>query len=384
VSRDRYDDDGGIPPPGEPPGEVAEVYPFPGQGEARPFPRVDLAALARAGVPEPERVCSGLLYRGGLHSLAGPPDSGKSTLLYVWTLELLAAGAAVVLLDEEAGRELVTEKLLALGATPALLDPARLVYAEFPARAWDAADRRGLAALLGEVRPALVGFDSAGAFLAQAGLRENDAPDVTALYKGVLLPAARTSGAAVVVLDHVTKQEDAGRYARGSGAKLGLVDVAFMVEPITPFTRTASGLLRLRVAKDRRGWLHRAHEVRVDVEDGQLALAITPEAIDPAGGTEGALTSVDHDPAVRRADLGPAARKLLEAMRELGRPATWGELVDQVKARHHHGLRRPTVSTNLNKLARAGLADSEAGDGDGKRWWALRPDGTPWTADGGA
>src|SRR6266571_4988913 len=90
--------------------------------------------------------------------------------------------------------------LLALGATPELLD--RLVYVEFPARGWDDADRHGLTDLLAEVRPALVGFDSAGAFLAQAGWRENDAPDVTGFYKGVLLPAARTSHAAVVVLDH--------------------------------------------------------------------------------------------------------------------------------------------------------------------------------------
>ena len=287
MTGDPFDGDG-VPWPEEPPPpEEAAVYPFPGApdsaggvGEARPFPRVDLAALARAGIAPPELVCSGLLYRGGLHSLAGPPDSGKSTLLYVWTLELLAAGATVVLLDEEAGRELATEKLLALGAGPELL--ARLVYVEFPARTWDAADRAGLASLLAEVRPALVGFDSAGAFLGQAGLRENDAPDVTAFYKGVLLPAARTSGAAVVVLDHVTKAEDAGRYARGSGAKLQLVDVAFMVEPVRAFTRGQSGLLRLSVSKDRRGWLARAHEVRVEVDAGRLDVGIVPPRTDAA------------------------------------------------------------------------------------------------------
>jgi hypothetical protein len=51
----------------------------------------------------------------------------------------------VVLLDEEAGRELACEKLLALGAGPELL--ARLAYVEFPTRTWDHADRAGLAAL---------------------------------------------------------------------------------------------------------------------------------------------------------------------------------------------------------------------------------------------
>jgi hypothetical protein len=324
VSHDRFDGDG-VPWPSEPPPEEAAVYPFPGAsgdtagelGEARPFPRVDLAALARAGIAPPELVCSGLLYRGGLHSLAGSPDSGKSTLLYVWTLELLAAGQAVVLLDEEAGRELATEKLLALGAGPELLD--RLVYVEFPARAWDQADRRGLGALLAEVRPALVGFDSAGAFLGQAGLRENDAPDVTAFYKGVLLPTARQSRAAVVVLDHVTKQEDAGRYARGSGAKLQLVDVAFMVEPVRAFTRGQSGLLRLVVSKDRRGWLARAHEVRVEVDAGRLDVGITAAGGDP--------DAIVDDPAL--AGLDPVAGRAEAAG---GAPGGRGVAVDAAGA----------------------------------------------------
>jgi hypothetical protein len=370
VSTDRIDrDHDGVPWPDAPPPEQAAVYPFPGANDppageldqARPFPRVDLATLARVGIAPPELVCSGLLYRGGLHSLAGPPDSGKSTLLYVWTLEMLAAGASVVLLDEEAGRELATEKLLALGAAPELLD--RLVYIEFPARTWDTPDRRGLAALVDQVRPALVGFDSAGAFLGQAGLRENDAPDVTAFYKGVLLPTARQSHAAVVVLDHVTKQEDAGRYARGSGAKLQLVDVAFMVEPVRAFTRQQSGLLRLTVAKDRRGWLARAHEVRVEVDAGRLEVGIAP-----AGGQ---VDSIVDDPALAGLDLSPAALKLLAVLRAAeGTPLTRRELVDRVAERYGHGLARPTVSSALNELAKAGLADGEedrARHGE-KRW----------------
>jgi hypothetical protein len=371
VTADRFDRDG-VPWPDAPPPEPAEVVAFPGPpgshgpgpvGETRPFPRVDLAGLARAGIAPPELLCSGLLYRGGLHSLAGPPDSGKSTLLYLWAIELLGADAAVVLLDEEAGRELACEKLLALGASPELL--ARLHYVEFPARGWDEADRRGLAALLAELRPALVGFDSAGAFLAQAGLRENEAPDVTSFYKGVLLAAARQSGAAVVVLDHVPKLEEATRYARGSGAKLQLVDVAYMIDPVKPFTREQGGLLKLAVTKDRRGYLTRAHEVRVDVEDGRLALAVRAAAAGDAG---------LGDPELAALGLPPAALKLLVVLRAAGgAPLTARELVDRVAERFGHGLGRQTVSTSLNELAKRDLADGEedrARRGE-KRWWAL-------------
>jgi KaiC/GvpD/RAD55 family RecA-like ATPase len=372
VTSDRLDlDRDGVPWPLEPPPpEPAEVYPFPTAdadavpvGESRLFPRVDLAALARQGISPPQLVCDRLLYRGGLHSLAGPPDSGKSTLLYLWTLQLLSLGEPVVLLDEEAGRELAVEKLLALGATPELL--AGLVYVEFPARGWDEPDRRGLARLLAEVGPALIGFDSAGAFLAQAGLRENEAAEVTGFYKGVLLPAARQHQAAVVVLDHVTKQEEASRYARGSGAKLQLVDVALMVEPITRFSRHQGGLLKLQVAKDRRGYLARAHQVRIEVEDGRMALSITEQ-----GAGEPGL----DDPDLAGLDLPPAARKLLVVLRERrGEPLVASELVDRIKQRFGHGLGRQTVSTALNDLAKRDLVDGEEDRSryGEKRWWAL-------------
>src|SRR6266542_1510994 len=335
-----------------------------------------LGQLARQGVPAPELVCHRLLYRGGLHSLAGPPDCGKSTLLYLWALELLAQGQRVVLLDEESGREQVTEKLLALGATPELLAPDRLIYQDFPARTWDHADHQALAELLERTRPALLGLDSAGAFLAVAGLSENESEHVTGFYKAVLLHTARTWNAAVVVLDHQGKSDEAGRYARGSGAKLALVDVPLRVEAVVPFSRAQSGLLKLLVQKDRRGYLHHAHEiaVNVDPDQGALALAFTP--VDHTPGPDGTRAQeFPGDPAATDpglAELAPAARKLLIVLRDAaGQPLTSREPVDRVKARWNHGLQRQTTSSALNELAKRGLADGEQGDDHGqKRWWA--------------
>ena len=223
-------------------------------GDIRPFLTVDLAKIAKAGIPAPTLLFNSLLYRGMLHSLAGPPDCGKTTIAYRAALERLAMDERVVVLDEEGGREVVTEKFLALGAEPAHLE--RLDYVEFPGRSWDEADRAGLGELLGRVQPTLVIVDSAGAFLGAAGQDENWAAHVTAFYK-LLLAAARDHNAAVVVLDHVPKSEHTGRYARGSGAKLQVADVALMVDAIRPFNRHQSGLLKLAVTKDRRGYLHR-------------------------------------------------------------------------------------------------------------------------------
>jgi len=348
----------------------------PAEPTARPFVPVDLAELARQGIPEPDLVCHGLLYRGGLHSLAGPPDCGKSTLLYLWALELLATGERVLLLDEESGREQVTEKLLALGATPELLAPERLIYQDFPGRTWDPADHQALAELLERTRPALVGLDSAGAFLAVAGLSENESEHVTGFYKAVLLHAARTWNTAVVVLDHQGKADEAGRYARGSGAKLALVDVHLRVEAVVPFSRAQSGLLKLLVQKDRRGYLHRAHEIAVNVDAGEGTLALSFTPVDHTPGPDGTRAEeFPGDPAATDpslAELAPAARKLLVVLRQAaGQPLTSRELVDRVKGRWNHGLQRQTTSSALNDLAKRGLADGEQGDDHGqKRWWA--------------
>ena len=63
--------------------------------EPRPFPTVDLQAVAKAGISKPILLFHGLLYRGMLHSLAGPPDSGKTTIALRAALDLLAQGETV-------------------------------------------------------------------------------------------------------------------------------------------------------------------------------------------------------------------------------------------------------------------------------------------------
>jgi hypothetical protein len=321
--------------------------------ELRPFPTVDLVALAEAGIPPPELLCSDLLYRGALHSLAGPPDCGKSTLAYWWALHLLANGEAVVLIDEESGREQTVEKLLALGADPRHLE--RLAYVEFPGRQWDQADILGFARLLQDWKPALVIFDSSAAFLTLAGRDEDRAPDSTWFYKGILLHAARLSGAAVVVLDHIPKDNKTGRYARGSGAKLATVDVALMLDVIIPFSRQQSGLLKLKVTKDRRGYLHRAFEVRVEVEPASMALV---------------FERVESEQEDELAGLGPAAVKVLEALRASTVPLSVRQIIDAVAGRHGHGLKRQTVSTALNDLAGRDLVDCADTGAVGEKYWS--------------
>lgn len=77
-----------------------------------------------------------------------------------------------------------------------------------------------------------------------------------------------------------------------------------------------------------------------------------------------------------RSELTPAAAKLLEAMDTLGVPASSKELVDTIFQRHGHGLRRETVSRELNQLEDSGVVEHVEKAGESGRWpaklWARR------------
>lgn len=232
------------------------------------FKPVSLVNLVSTGVQNPVFVADGMLYKGGLHCIAGAPDSGKTTIALHWAVSMLSAGQRVAFFDEEGGQEIVAEKLISLGARPRDMD--NLVYVPFPGKMWDDSDVESLLEFLGENCPEMVLWDSSAAFLARAGLDENSAPAVTSWWARVLMPLARDLGAAVLVIDHDTKSSESSRYARGSGAKLAALDVQFKLEIVTPFSRQQSGELKFHVTKDRRGWLYRDWRVRMNTQDKVL------------------------------------------------------------------------------------------------------------------
>lgn len=326
-----------------------------GETAERPFREYDLGALLRDGVPPPDLLCGELLYAGGLHSIAGPPDCGKTTIALWWALQLVRDGQHVMFLDEEGGAELTAEKLIGLGA--AELDAPLLHYLPFPARSWTAGDVTMLRAHLDAIKPSLVLWDSAAAFLSRAGLDENAAADVTRFWSQVLTPLAREHHAAVLVIDHDTKDGMPSRFARGSGAKLAACDVAFKVTVVQPFDRMTSGVLRVHVSKDRRGWLHRWWKVLVRTGDGiTLRFAET---------TKDAAEAEGDSPASQQ--LPPATQKILSVLDTT--PATQREVTARVVAKHGHGLQRETVSRALNELLRKGLADRlDQGNGKAALW----------------
>jgi AAA domain len=307
----------------------------PQQSASRILAVIDLEPAAEF-VPPPTLICRDMLYAGGVHTLSGPPDCGKTTVACWWMLQAVRDGETVLFLDEEGGREIVVEKFQALGAKVG----ERIGYIQFPSRTWNAGDIAVLSDILDERKPALVVWDSSAAFLARAGLDENAAADVTRFYSQVLTPAARLYNAAVLVIDHDTKSSEPSRYARGSGAKLAATDVAYKITPLKPFSRTESGTSKLLVTKDRRGWLGRCHEAAFLADDGgpaPLTVSIT-------------VTAPDRE----HPELEPAGQKVLEALDSIGRSIR--DLQDCIAAVHGTSPKRETVQKQLTRLEELGLA----------------------------
>lgn len=193
-----------------------------------------------------------LLYAGKVHMLQAEPSAGKTWLALAAILELLELGGSGVFLDYEDTPRGILGRLLALGADPVAVRE-RFRVAQI-AGGYGAAEAGELHAMLDDLNPDLVVIDGVAAALTRDGLSEDSASDYLDWFERMPNPIART-GAAVLLLDHVAKdKEQAGRWARGTGAKLGAIDgAAYQVRVASSFSRRRSGIVRLVIAKDRPG-----------------------------------------------------------------------------------------------------------------------------------
>jgi AAA domain len=312
------------------------------------LPRYDLGGIMRRKLPPPQ-VMGRLLYAGRLHTLSGPPEAGKTVLSLWLALGAMRAGHGVLMVDEETGPRQVADLLNSMGAEPELIDK-HLHYLPFTGLPWQGENLASLHELVGRNKPRLAIFDSAAELLAALDLDENSAGDVTRFWASALTPIARVHGCSVLLIDHDAKGGDS-RYSRGTGAKLAKPDVSLKLEALRPFSRDQDGAIKLTVAKDRIGCLHRYWQVHVTARPLALRFAKTTFAAQGDGGD----------------GMSPATRKLLEVLD--GTPADQQTIVDRFAARNGFGLRRETASRCLTDLLEAGLADRlDQGRGRAALW----------------
>ena len=223
-----------------------------------------------------------LLYRGETHSLAGESGSGKSWLAQHAVAEVLRGGGSAVYIDYESNPRSVYRRLQLLGCTREdLLDRCfEYVRPEGPPAG------RGFEHLL-RGRYDLVVIDGVTRALTLSGLAgDNLSNDNEAVTKwNAMFPerVARETGAAVLMVDHVTKSKDGrGGYAIGAQSKRATITgAAYIVSRVEGFGRGRSGSFDVFVSKDREGFVEGeaggegGHVCRVHVdssEDGAVRL----------------------------------------------------------------------------------------------------------------
>lgn len=229
----------------------------------------DFATMLRDGVPDPQQLIADILYDEGVHWVDGEPGCGKTTLCAHWACTLMYQGHHVVWLDFEGGMGPTVRRFAAAG-----LD-ADTAAEFFHYSGWPPDAEASLGAVAERWPGALVVFDSASKTLSQAGIDEDNNTEVTR-WTTLLVKAAKQKHLPLIVIDHITKNQGAGKslWSRGAGAKKSDSDVHWRVVTNTPFTREQVGVVTLLRAKDREGFFPLAQWFAIG--DGRGGLPVVP------------------------------------------------------------------------------------------------------------
>lgn len=221
--------------------------------------RVDLSPVLDGTYQPPQPTVGarvdgvGLFYPSRGHAVASESEAGKTWLALTAAATELERGRAVVYLDFEDDAGGVVGRLLAMGApADAIRDRFGYIRPEGPLTASGGRGRRELVEALGDLTPSLVVVDGVTEAMAMHGFNPLD-NEQTAQFGRLLVRPLMDSGAAVVSLDHVTKdRETRGRYAIGAVHKLnGLNGAMYQLANREPIGLGRTGRSGLHLVKDR-------------------------------------------------------------------------------------------------------------------------------------
>ncbi|WP_298713560.1 bifunctional DNA primase/polymerase [Micrococcus sp. 2A] len=300
-----------------------------------------------------------LLYPGHVHSVAGESESGKSMLMLAVAAQVLTDGGRVLFMDYESDPATVLDRLVKLGApVDAVAERLDYVQPEADPENGGWADVSAFLALLGR-RYALAVLDGVTEALSVSGVPSIDNDEVTGWIRRLPRRIARTTGAAVVMVDHVTKStEGRGRFAIGAQAKLSALDGAsFLVEPLAPLGVGMAGKLAVRIGKDRPGRV-RPHGGAWRKSDRTQAVAVALiDSTDPrriAFTLEAPAREVDPEVHAVQVDDG-RRRAIVEWIADRPQPPTFNQIAEAVAAR------RPAVREALDALIADGTVIATPG-----------------------
>lgn len=191
-----------------------------------------------------------LIYAGLVHDFHGESESGKSLVAQWEVATVLKDGGTAAYIDFESDPGQLVDRLRHMGVTEftrfRYIRPELSPYAATEIDAWTH--------LLAQPYD-LVILDGVTDALGQFGGSSKENDDIATWHRMVPRTIATRTGAAVILIDHVTKNTDTrGRFALGGQTKMAAIDGAsYVVEVAEPIGKGLAGTVVLRVAKDRPG-----------------------------------------------------------------------------------------------------------------------------------
>lgn len=250
------------------------------------FSYANVAELLDQGIPEApqpdyltRRDGVALFYAGKVNTLFGDPECGKTWIaLGAITAVLYGGGkAAFIDLDHNGRNEIVT-RLLMLG-TPkeALRDPECFRYCEPE----DAEELVWYAADIASWAPNLAVVDSLGELMPMLGLSSNS-PDDYSIGNRKVLTRIANSGAGVIAIDHLPKDDDAREKGQiGTiGKKRAANGVTLRVTVKDQFTPGVGGSANLTIHKDRPGGLRKHSPQGKNAPAGRFVMSEGMDGVD--------------------------------------------------------------------------------------------------------
>jgi hypothetical protein len=202
-----------------------------------------------------------LLYNEKVSDIHGEPESCKGWFACYAAADVMQRGYGVVYVDFEDSPKGLIRRMQIIGVSDeVLIDAFQYVGPSQPLTrndtldTWSSFHRTYLEASRSIGLVVLDGVTQAMANQAEGSSNSND--DIANFYRDMPRTIAKEWRCAVLLVDHITKDAGNARFAIGGQMKLAAVDGAsFLAEVKQPFGRGREGLVTLKVAKDRPGYV---------------------------------------------------------------------------------------------------------------------------------